>query len=166
MAVLPIRVWGDPILKEKSLLISQLNKRVKDLAANMAETMFKAPGVGLAAPQVGVAKQIIVVRVGENKYTALVNPKIVSASKETVVEEEGCLSVPDVKVPVERHLSVKLEALDLKGETVVIEANELLARVFQHEIDHLQGLTIVDRTTSTERHRVFESILQLNNATG
>lgn len=122
------------------------------LAREMAKLMYAAPGVGLAATQLGVCKRLIVFDVGEEQRPhALCNPVIVERSAETAVEEEGCLSVPGITVPIERAASVVCEGEDLQGRRVRVEASDLLARVLQHETDHLDGLLILDRATLEDR---------------
>jgi len=116
----------------------------------MAKTMYDAPGVGLAATQVGVQKRVIVFDL-EDGLVALCNPLIVETSEETDVDDEGCLSLPGITVPVERAVSCVCEALDVKGAPVRLEAEGFFARVLQHETDHLDGLLIIDRATPDER---------------
>ncbi|MDH4139609.1 MAG: peptide deformylase [Coriobacteriia bacterium] len=122
-----------------------------ELVKVMARTMYDAPGVGLAAPQIGVLKRVIVYDVEEGNLVALCNPHIVRRSEETVIEDEGCLSVPGITIPIERSATVTCEAVDLGGNTVTIEASELLARVLQHEVDHLDGVLIIDRASPEEK---------------
>jgi len=120
------------------------------LVRSMAKTMYDAPGVGLAATQVGVQKRVIVFDL-EDGLVALCNPLIVETSEETDVDDEGCLSLPGITVPVERAVSCVCEALDVKGAPVRLEAEGFFARVLQHETDHLDGLLIIDRATPDER---------------
>lgn len=126
---------------------------VRDLAVAMARTMYAAPGVGLAAPQVGVLKRVIVYDISEegHELIALCNPRIVEHSEECDVSDEGCLSLPGIAVPVERSCAVTCEALTLDGRPVRIDAEGFHARVLQHEIDHLDGVLIIDRATPEER---------------
>lgn len=120
------------------------------LVKTMARAMYAAPGVGLAAPQIGVLKRVIVLDIDDG-LIVMCNPRIVEKSDETEVEDEGCLSLPGITVPVERSLSVTCEALNLEGKEVRVEAADLLARALQHEIDHLDGVLIIDRATPEDR---------------
>ena len=160
MAVYPVRLFGDPVLREKSHQVDDLNKEIRALAVSMAETMHDASGVGLAAPQIGVLKQVIVIDMNEEGFVVYVNPVIKEMSKETETDEEGCLCLPDIRVPVKRPKRVVVEALDLKGRKVEIEADELLARILQHEIDHLRGHTILDRTDSEMRQKALREFME------
>ena len=146
MALLKIRKVGDPVLRSKAKEVVKLNAQVIDLLDNMAETMYKAPGAGLAAPQVGVLQRIIVVDVNdENGLIELINPEIIRTSEEQTVLEEGCLSIPAAAYNVIRARQVKVKGLDRKGREVIIEAEGYLARALQHEIDHLDGVLLIDK---------------------
>lgn len=160
MAIFPVRLFGDPCLREKSQSIAEVDKRIRIFSVDMAKTMYDYKGVGLAAPQVGVLKQIITVDMGQDNYSVFVNPVIKEHSKATETDEEGCLSVPDVHVPINRYAKVVVEALDLKGRKIVIEADEQLARVLQHEIDHLNGLSILDKTDSKSRQKAISEFME------
>lgn len=120
------------------------------LVAAMAKAMYDAPGVGLAAPQIGVLKRVIVFDLDDG-LVALCNPRIVDKSDETETDEEGCLSLPGISIPVERSVRITCEALDIKGNPVTIECEDLLSRLLQHETDHLDGVLILDRATPEER---------------
>ncbi|MBW6468463.1 MAG: peptide deformylase [Coriobacteriia bacterium] len=140
-----------PALKQHAQEVERFSDReLKSLVTAMARAMYDAPGVGLAATQVGVLRRVLVYDIDEG-LVALCNPRIVSASEETTLSEEGCLSLPGIEVPVERAASVTCEASDIDGGPVTIEADGLLARVLQHEIDHLDGMLIIDRATPEER---------------
>lgn len=144
MAVLPIRVFGDPVLRQRAREVERVTRVHRRLVRDMTETMRAAPGVGLAGPQVGVVERVFVWEVDDD-HGAVFNPVITWRSDETVVEEEGCLSLPGLAYPVERAAEVVVEGLDDHGAPVRLEADDLLARVCQHEIDHLDGLLFVDR---------------------
>lgn len=144
MAVLPIRTFGDPALRERAREVEKVTRAHRQLIKDMIETMREAPGVGLAGPQVGVLERVFVYEV-EDDLGALFNPRIVERSDEKVSEEEGCLSLPGLAYDVERSLTVTVEGLDEKGRPVTVEASGLLARVFQHETDHLDGVLFIDR---------------------
>lgn len=143
LAILEICRVGDPILRQKAEPVVKVSQKIKDLLADMAATMYAAPGVGLAAPQVGVSKRIIVVDVGEG-LLELVNPVIVSQSG-SATATEGCLSVPGVVGDVTRAYEVVVRGLDKKGRQVEIAATNFLARALQHEIDHLDGILFIDK---------------------
>lgn len=143
MAVLPIRTFGDPVLRQRAAETDAVTDLHRRLAADMLETMRDAPGVGLAGPQVGVLERIFVWEV-EDRSGTVVNPLIVARSTDKVEEEEGCLSLPGLYYPVERSAAVVVEGLDETGAPVRLEAEGLLARVCQHEIDHLDGVLFID----------------------
>jgi len=150
LAVLEIRVFDDPVLRKKARKVLRVNKSVKKILDDMLETMRMASGVGLAAPQVGISKRIIVVDVGEGPHF-LVNPEVVSASQETETKWEGCLSWPGYIGEVERPLRVSVKALDRDGHEVWVDGEGLVARALLHEIDHLDGILFIDRAkTVTE----------------
>lgn len=133
------------------------------LVQSMAKAMYDAPGVGLAATQVGVQKRLIVLDVDDG-LMALCNPRIVETTPEAETEDEGCLSLPGVYIPIERPVGCVCEALDLKGEPVRIAAEGLFARVLQHETDHLDGLLILDRATPDERRAALRRYREANEA--
>ena len=144
MAVLRIRTFGDPVLRQKAPETGTVGELHRTLAQDMLDTMREAPGVGLAGPQVGVIERIFVWEV-DGEHGAVIDPQIVERSRETVVEEEGCLSLPGLYYPVERASHVVVVGLDETGAPVRLEAEDLLARVCQHEIDHLDGVLFIDR---------------------
>lgn len=133
----------DDILRKKSKYVDKINKRTLQLIDDMAETMYSADGVGLAAPQVGILKRIIVIDVGSG-LIKLINPEITEQEGEQI-DIEGCLSVPGVMGEVKRPYRVKVKGINENGEKVQIEATELLARAFCHEIDHLDGILFIDK---------------------
>jgi peptide deformylase len=145
-----IRVIGDPVLREHAREVTEFDRGLRKLAKRMIRTMHDAPGVGLAAPQVGALQRMLVYDVDDEPHV-LVNPVLGEFSDETEEAEEGCLSVPGVTMPVERSLSVRVQALDEYGEPVDFRAEGYEARVIQHETDHLDGVLIVDRTTRSAR---------------
>ncbi|EJO5347937.1 peptide deformylase [Clostridium botulinum] len=143
MAIRNIRKYGDELLRKKSRKVEKIDDRILTLLEDMEETMYTAEGVGLAAPQVGILKRVVVIDVGEG-IIKLINPEIIETEgKETDVE--GCLSVPGKQGEVERPYKVKVKALNEKGEEIVLEGEGLLARAFCHEIDHLDGVLFVDK---------------------
>lgn len=145
MAVLEIRMEGDPILRQRAKPVERVTKRIHRLVKDMADTMYAANGIGLAAPQVGVSERVFVADIGEG-LVAVINPIIVRAAGRDV-DVEGCLSMPGLRGYVERAAEIEVEGLDVKGKPVRIEAKGLLARVFQHEIDHLDGILFTDKAT-------------------
>ncbi len=145
MTILPIRKLGDPVLRTKAKEVKELSNKTKELLDNMSETMYAAPGVGLAAPQVGILQKIIVIDVDDKHgLIELINPEIIESSEITTIMEEGCLSIPEKTGKVSRPVRVKVKGIDRNGKEIVIEADGLLARVLQHEIDHLEGVLFID----------------------
>lgn len=146
--------FPDPELKKKSTPVTVINDATRALVQDMAETMYAAPGVGLAAPQIGVHQRVIVIDVSpkdeEPDLIVAINPVIVHADGESY-EEEGCLSVPKYAANVRRHARVVVKALDLDGNEVTYKADDLLAIAFQHEIDHLDGILFVDHLSPLKR---------------
>jgi peptide deformylase len=149
MAELEILTYPDPILLAKAQVVAKVSSRMRRLARNMLETMYAASGIGLAAPQVGVQKRVIVVDAGEDPLV-LVNPRITAVEGEQV-GLEGCLSVPDLVGEVRRAAWVTVKGLNRRGWPVVLEGEGLLARVLQHEIDHLDGILFVARVEDLTR---------------
>jgi peptide deformylase len=138
-----IRLYGDPVLRRKSREVKEMSGDIQKLIDNMAKLMYKNRGIGLAAPQVGMLKRVIIADVGEG-LVSLVNPKILwRQGKDTMAE--GCLSIPGINLEIKRSQEVIVEGLNKEGEKVQLGAVRLLARVLQHEIDHLDGILIVDR---------------------
>ena len=158
MALLRIRQFGDPVLRERAREIEEITDAHRRLIADMIETMREAPGVGLAATQVGILERLFVWEV-EDEYGALINPVIVHRSKERFIDGEGCLSLPGLTYDVERDYEVTVEALDADGEPITITGTDLLARVFQHEMDHLDGVLFIDHIGEPERREAL-SILR------
>ena len=158
MALLEIRMMGDPVLRERAEEIDEIDDDLRRLARNMFDTMYDAEGVGLAGPQVGVRRRIIVVDPHEQDVepVALVNPFVVRSSDEAERAEEGCLSIPGLREIVERPYAVVVEARGLDGETLTIEAEGLYARVLQHEIDHLDGVLFLDRVSPLKRRMLLK----------
>ncbi|MBC7319968.1 peptide deformylase [bacterium] len=152
MSGLAIRVYGDPVLRQKAVPIEKIDRRVKRLAKYMEEAMDRANGIGLAGPQVGVSERIIIVKV--KSLVVVINPIIVYMEGEEL-GEEGCLSIPNVVGDVSRATKVVVRGLDLNGREIEIEANNLSARAFQHEIDHLDGILFIDRAISIRKVEKF-----------
>lgn len=150
MAILPIRVFGDPVLRETCAEVKGIDESVEKLVKDLADSLPRPGGAGLAANQLGVLKRVFVFE-DQGEIRACINPRLVSVSEETEEDLEGCLSLPGVAVPVARHSSLILEYLDLEGNTRKLEVEGWLARVFQHELDHLEGRLILDRTDRQSR---------------
>ena len=144
MAVRRIYTFADPVLRRKAQPVERVDRATRRLVDDMIATMREADGVGLAAPQVGVSQRIFVAEVDEHVYV-LVNPEIADASAETETADEGCLSLPGYQGPVERPIRVTVKGQNRRGKGVTIVAEGLLARCFQHEIDHLDGILYTDR---------------------
>jgi len=156
MALLQILRYPDPRLHKKAKRIARVDDRIRKLAADMAETMYEAPGVGLAATQIDVHERLVVIDISEakNELRVLINPEIVSLSEEASVYEEGCLSVPGVYDDVERPTRVRVRATNLEGEIGEFEAEGLLAVCVQHEIDHLNGKVFVQHLSMLKQTRL------------
>lgn len=150
MSVLPIRVLGDPVLREETKPVAEVTDEIRRLIDDMFETMYAAQGIGLAAPQVGRTECVCVVDV-EGERFAFVNPEIVHTQGPKEKAEEGCLSIPDVYGDVERPSKVTVRALDRNGAPFEVSAEALLGRCFQHEIDHLHGKLFIDYLSFLKR---------------
>ncbi|MCS7265525.1 MAG: peptide deformylase [Armatimonadetes bacterium] len=145
MAVRKIITLGNPILRQKAQPVSKITKSEQNLIDDMVETMEENEGVGLAANQIAVPKRIFVAR-WEGETFAIINPVIDWKGKEMVKGMEGCLSIPGIQAEVNRHLKIRVKGLDRNGKPIVLEPEGWLARIFQHEIDHLDGILIIDRS--------------------
>ncbi len=152
-----IRVIGDPVLRERAREVETFDRALRKLAKRMVRIMHDAPGVGLAAPQVGVLERLLVYDVDDDPQV-LVNPVLSELTDEREEADEGCLSVPGVTMPVERAVRIRVEARDENGDPVDFEAEGLEARVIQHEVDHLDGVLIVDRTTRQARAAALRAL--------
>ncbi len=168
MAILDIKVIDEPVLRRKAKKVTKITPELRRLLDDMVETMRDAPGVGLAAPQVGISERVIVVEYAEEddddenapppkkKLYTLINPEIIWASEEMVDGTEGCLSIPGWLGDVSRHEAIAVKALNRSGQKVKINAEGWLARIFQHEIDHLDGVLYIDRLVSPDTLRRVE----------
>jgi peptide deformylase len=160
MPILPITVCGDKILRKKAVKVSSVDNQIIKLITDMFETMRNANGIGLAANQVGVNRQVFVIDISKvegyenTKPLALINPKIIAKSEETIGYEEGCLSIPDQHEKVIRPKRITIEFQDTDLVTHTIEADDLLARVMQHEYDHLQGILFTDLVDEESKKRL------------
>lgn len=169
MAILSVLRFPDERLKTKATQVTEVNDNIKTIVNDMFETMYDENGVGLAATQVNIHQQIVVIDVSENKENpiVLINPEIIAKSEETLINEEGCLSVPGCYAKVDRHTQVTVKALDINGEEFTLDGEELLAICIQHELDHLKGVLFVDYLSPLKRQRIktkLEKEARLNNA--
>ena len=154
-----IRKLGDPVLKSSAVPVERFDDSLRTQVSRMGGIMDDAVGIGLAAPQLGVAQRLLVYRVGPDApLIALVNPELEWASDDAEGAEEGCLSIPGVAVDVERPVHVRVHAQDEHGERRLVEASGLEARVIQHEMDHLDGVLVLERTTRDERKRALREL--------
>ena len=158
MSVLPIRILGDPVLREPTRDVETFDELMHRLFEDMLETMYNAPGVGLAAPQVGLSLRFFVYDAEKgNGPGAMANP-VLSRLEGEVVEEEGCLSIPGLWYPTGRAERVRVDGRDLEGRPITIHAEGLLARVFQHETDHLNGMLFLDRLADEDRRNAMSML--------
>jgi peptide deformylase len=175
MAVRPIITLPDPLLRKKSAAVERIDAELKALADDMLETMYAAPGVGLAAVQVGVPRRLIVLDAAKEedeekrRPLVMINPEILQVGSELRLHEEGCLSIPDVRIEIERPASVRVRYLDREGKPQELEAEGLLATAIQHEIDHLNGRLIIDFLSRLKREiivRKFRKGVRPSGRTG
>jgi peptide deformylase len=158
-ALAHVRRFGDPVLKSRAAAVDRFDDALRAQIERMSGLMHDALGIGLAAPQIGVSQQLLVYRVGpEGPDMALVNPEIEWSSRETEEFEEGCLSIPGVLVDVDRPVHVRVRAQDEHGDLRVVEASGLEARVIQHEVDHLNGVLILDRASKEQRKEAIRAL--------
>jgi len=163
MAILKIITYGDPVLRRRTSRVKEIDKEIKKLIRDMFETMYAAPGVGLAANQVGIPLNLCVIDVGPQGKTGplvLINP-VLKQKKGRIYDEEGCLSLPGIFVKIPRWHRVKVEAVNEKGLPVEIEGEDLLARAIQHELDHLSGKLLLDRVGFWKRLSMKRQIRKL-----
>ena len=160
----PILTIPNPVLARKAQPVTEVNDTIRALARDMAETMYDAPGVGLAAPHVGESLRLIVIDVAGNQeppnLITVINPVVVEGAGD-VYDEEGCLSVPDYSAPVERFETVTVRGLDLEGHERTWQADGLLAIAFQHEIDHLDGILFIDRISALKRDLYLKKLRKM-----
>ncbi len=158
-----IRTYGDPVLKTKASEITDVDGKLVALAEEMVQVMYDAPGVGLAAPQIGVQKQLLVWDIGDGP-ASIINPTIKESAGEWVYDE-GCLSIPGLSVEMLRPKQVLVHGWDLDGNEVEFEADELMSRMFQHEVDHLQGVLMFDRMTPEQRKEALREYRRIQERT-
>ena len=158
MAIRSIRTIGDAILEKKTKAVKEMTGRLKELISDMFDTMYDANGVGLAAPQVGVLKQLFVVDIGDGKQYVAINPEITVVGEEVQTGEEGCLSVPGKEGVVTRPMHIKVKALDQNMKEYTLDASGFLARAFAHENDHLQGILYTEKVEGELEDVVYEEL--------
>ena len=158
--IIPIRILGDPVLKTPAKPVEDFDDGLRRLAQDMLETMYDAPGVGLAGPQVGISLRLFVFDDGVTGPTFMANPELVSAEGE-LVEEEGCLSIPGPFYPTRRHSRITCRGQNLAGDLVELTGEGLLARIFQHETDHLDGTLFIDRLSEDGRKAVLAELRRI-----
>lgn len=165
MSIKPLIILPDPVLRQASAPVEAINATVKKLAQDMFETMYDAPGIGLAAIQVGVPLRMLVIDLAKEDEPkapqVFINPQIVSSSEERSVYEEGCLSIPDYYAEVERPASIRVQFIDGGGQQQEIEADGLLSTCLQHEIDHLNGVLFIDHISKLKRDMVVRKFKKL-----
>jgi len=167
MALRKIRIDEDPVLRKKAKEIKHIDEEIKKLIEDMAETMYDAPGVGLAAPQVGVSKRLVMVDVGDGQgLQVLINPKIIKKEGELEEGLEGCLSVPGIWGDVKRQLKITVKALNRKGKGITFESAGFRARAIQHELDHLDGILFTDKAVNLRRKEDMEEEIEEKKADG
>jgi len=160
-----IRKWGDPVLKSRATPVDRFDDTLQQQVQRMAGIMRDAVGVGLAAPQLGISQRLLVYRIGsEAPLVTLVNPELEWHSQDVETFEEGCLSIPSVAVDVERPLHVRVRARDERGDERLVEASGLEARVIQHEMDHLDGILMLDRASREDRKEALRALREQEQA--
>ena len=165
MTVLPIIIAPDPILKKKAIPIQTVDSEISQLMKDMLETMYMAPGIGLAATQVGILKRVVVIDISKkeqlNEPICMANPEIVWSSEEEVTAEEGCLSLPQQYGEITRPERIKVRYINENNQTINKEASGLLATCIQHELDHLQGILFIDHLSSLKRNIILRRLKKL-----
>ncbi|MHB8244770.1 MAG: peptide deformylase [Acidimicrobiales bacterium] len=158
MSTYPIRVFGDPVLRQRAAEVEDIDGRLIRLVEDMIETMYDAPGVGLAAPQVGIERRLFVYDVGDGDGPKVIVNPVISEARGEWEFEEGCLSVPGLHWTIARPKEVHLSGFDLAGRELSIEADEFLARVLQHELDHLDGVLLIERLDKETRKEAMRAL--------
>ncbi|MGH2996951.1 MAG: peptide deformylase [Gaiellaceae bacterium] len=160
-----IRKWGDPVLKSRATPVDRFDETLQQQVQRMAGIMRDAIGVGLAAPQLGISQRVLVYRIGSDApVITLVNPELEWHGEDVEILEEGCLSIPSVAVDVERPIHVRIRAKDEHGEERLVEASGLEARVIQHEMDHLDGVLMLDRASREDRKEALRTLREQEQA--
>lgn len=165
-ALAQVRQWGDPVLRSETREIARFDDELISEVERMIELMDAAYGIGLAAPQVGKSVRLLVYRVGSARPITLANPRIEYSSDDAESAEEGCLSLSGVQVDVDRPIYVRVVGQDVRGESIMIEASGLEARVIQHEMDHLDGVLIIDRASKDQRREALRALRETESRSG
>lgn len=160
--ILEIKKYPDPILRKKCEPVEKIDEKTKEIAQTMIEIQKTHQGIGLAASQIGILKRIIVVEI-DNNFCVFINPKISKKSKKKEIMEEGCLSFPGLFLKIKRPQEIEVEAIDLNGNKIKMKVKGLIARVFQHEIDHLNGILFIDRLPWWKRIALKKKLKIANN---
>ena len=155
--MLEIKTLGDEVLKKQAALVPKVDRNIQELVQGMFEAMEKGNGLGLAAPQVGELKRVFVTHVPDDDLRVFINPEILATSEEQVPYEEGCLSIPGLYAEVTRSARVTIQARNENGRLFTVDVSGLLARVVQHELDHLNGVLFIDRLPEKKRQRILKS---------
>lgn len=168
MSLLPILEVPNPVLKKKCVPVAGIDERIERLLDDMLETMYDAPGIGLAAPQVGITERVVVIDVSEDKNQPLklVNPELAWTSDDRVTHEEGCLSLPKQFADVKRPSKVKLRYMDESGQARELDADGLLSRCIQHELDHLEGILFTDHISALKRNMIMRKLAKQRRLEG
>lgn len=168
MTIKPLIILPDPLLRQISQPIERFDADTKRLASDMLDTMYDAPGIGLAAVQIGIDRRMLVIdvaREGEEKTPLVfINPLVIASSEERSVYEEGCLSIPDYYAEVERPATVRVDYFDVDGKPQTVEADGLLATCLQHEMDHLDGVLFIDHLSSLKRNIILRKLAKLKRS--
>ncbi|WP_113266319.1 peptide deformylase [Agrobacterium cavarae] len=168
MTIKPLIILPDPLLRQQSKPVETVDSEIQRLADDMLETMYDAPGIGLAAIQIGVPRRMLVIDLSrddeENKPQVFINPEILKVSDDVSTYEEGCLSIPDYYAEVERPASLTVQYVDRDGKQQTVEADGLLATCLQHEIDHLNGVLFIDHISRLKRDMVIKKFTKLARA--
>ncbi|MGL5052296.1 MAG: peptide deformylase [Cetobacterium sp.] len=164
--VYEIKIYGNESLRTMAEPVQEITPEILEVLNNMVETMHNVNGVGLAAPQVGIAKRMFVIDIGDGIVRKIINPELIELSDIIENEEEGCLSVPGIYKAVKRSVTVKIKYLNEKGEEVIEEGTDLLGRAFQHEYDHLEGILFVDKISPVAKRMVSKKLQLLKKEFG
>ncbi|MCI2425590.1 peptide deformylase [Candidatus Acetothermia bacterium] len=160
-----IRKYGDTILRRKALPIENIDGEVQEIVTLMIEAMLRADGVGIAAPQIGISKRVIIINLSKDRLYAIVNPEIVWASEDEEPASEGCLSIPGIRAEIIRKRAVKVKGFDLQGRELIIDTEGDAARAVQHEIDHLNGILFIDYLSKAKRTSLLKEYHRKLNQT-
>jgi peptide deformylase len=166
VSILPIKLYGSPILKKKAKPLIKIDEKDKNMIMDMIDTMYANCGVGLAAPQIGVSKRIIIIDISSTENSTetmvIINPEIIKAKGEKI-QEEGCLSIPEIKGEIKRSEKIKVYGIDIDGIKFEIDVNGLISRVIQHEIDHLDGILFIDKLSEAMQNAIKNKLKHISS---